>query len=107
MHCVDLGESFQTHIFLQNLASIQPRTTPVKLARGSPCTDPQGAHPRGAPASAEAERQRHARPRVHLRRRAGLLVLQLRGEDYSAAALSDATGLNAAYRRLGSEWLDS
>ena len=23
-HCVDLGESFQTHICLQNLASIQP-----------------------------------------------------------------------------------
>ena len=33
MHCVDLGESFQTHIFLQNLASIQPRTSPVKFAR--------------------------------------------------------------------------
>ena len=35
MHCVDLGESFQTHIFLQNLASIQPRTSPVKFARPS------------------------------------------------------------------------
>ena len=33
VHCVDLGESFQTHIFLQNLASTQPRTSPVKLAR--------------------------------------------------------------------------
>ena len=32
MHCVDLGESFQTHIFLQNLASIQPRTSPLKFA---------------------------------------------------------------------------
>ena len=32
VHCVDLGESFQTHIFLQNLASIQPRTSPVKFA---------------------------------------------------------------------------
>ena len=30
MHCVDLGESFQTHIYLQNLASIQPRTSPLK-----------------------------------------------------------------------------
>ena len=29
VHCVDLDESFQTHIFLQNLASIQPRTSPV------------------------------------------------------------------------------
>ena len=42
VHCVDLGESFQTHIFLQNLASIQPRTSPFKFAR-SPRTDPPGA----------------------------------------------------------------
>ena len=35
VHCVDLGESFQTHIYLQNLASIQPRTSPVKFARPS------------------------------------------------------------------------
>ena len=35
VHCVDLGESFQTHIFLQNLVSIQPRTSPVKFARSS------------------------------------------------------------------------
>ena len=33
--CVDLGESIQTHIFLQKLASIQPRTSPVKFARPS------------------------------------------------------------------------
>ena len=31
MHCVDLGESFPTSIYLQNLASIQPRTSPVKF----------------------------------------------------------------------------
>ena len=30
-HCVDLGESFQTHIYLPNLASIQPRTSPLNL----------------------------------------------------------------------------
>ena len=41
VHCVDLGESFPTSIYLQNLASIQPRTSPVKFAR-SPCTDPPG-----------------------------------------------------------------
>ena len=35
VHCVDLGESFPTHIYLQNLASIQPRTSPVKFARPS------------------------------------------------------------------------
>ena len=27
VHCVDLGESFQTYIYLQNVASIQPRTS--------------------------------------------------------------------------------
>ena len=32
MHCVDLGESFQTHIYLQNFASIQPRTSPLTFA---------------------------------------------------------------------------
>ena len=32
VHCVDLGESFPTRIYLQNLASIQPRTSPVKFA---------------------------------------------------------------------------
>ena len=30
MHCIDLGESFQTHIYLQHLDSIQPRTSPSK-----------------------------------------------------------------------------
>ena len=39
---MDLGESFQTHIYLQNLASIQPRTSLVKFAR-SPPTDRPGA----------------------------------------------------------------
>ena len=35
MHCVDLGESFPTHIYLQNFASIPPRTSPLKFARSS------------------------------------------------------------------------
>ena len=35
VHCVHLGESFQTHIYLQNLALIQPRTSPVKAARST------------------------------------------------------------------------
>ena len=39
VQCVDLGESFPTSIYLQNLASIQPRTSLVKFAR-SPRTDP-------------------------------------------------------------------
>ena len=41
MHCVDLGESFPTSIYLQILASIQPITSLVKCAR-SPRTDPPG-----------------------------------------------------------------
>ena len=41
MHCVDLGESFPTHIFLHNLASILLRTSPVKFAC-SPRTDSPG-----------------------------------------------------------------
>ena len=35
VHCVDLGESFQTHIFLQILASIQPITSTAKSGRFS------------------------------------------------------------------------
>ena len=31
MHCVDLGESFPTRIYLQKSASIQPRTSPWKF----------------------------------------------------------------------------
>ena len=42
VHCVDLGESFPTSIYLQNLASIQPRASLVKFAR-SPRTDPPGS----------------------------------------------------------------
>ena len=33
VQCVDLGESFPTHIYLQKLASIRPRTSPPKFAR--------------------------------------------------------------------------
>ena len=35
VHCVDLGESFPTSIYLQKSASIQPRTSPVKFASSS------------------------------------------------------------------------
>ena len=34
VHCVDLGESFPTNIYLQNLASIQPRTSLLKFDGG-------------------------------------------------------------------------
>ena len=33
VHCGDLGESFQTYIYLQNLPSIQPRTSPRKVCK--------------------------------------------------------------------------
>ena len=33
VHCVDLDESFPTSIYLQNLASIQPRTSPKKFGK--------------------------------------------------------------------------
>ena len=49
VHCVDLGESFQTHVYLQNFASIQPRTSPVKFAR------PSNAAASGPPARAGAK----------------------------------------------------
>ena len=41
VNLVDLVKSFPTNIYLQNLASIQPRTSFVKFAR-SPRTDPPG-----------------------------------------------------------------
>ena len=33
VHCVDLGESFPTSIYLQKLASIQPRTSHVNSSQ--------------------------------------------------------------------------
>ena len=55
VHCVDLGESFQTHIYLQNLASIQPRTSPVKSARSSLFVGAAGGGhaPHGSPAASQ------------------------------------------------------
>ena len=61
VHCVDLGESFPTHIFLQNLASIQPRTSLVKFAR-SPRTDPPGVHA-GNGARVQDRQQSDVQPR--------------------------------------------
>ena len=43
VHCVDLGESFQTHIYLKILASIQPRTSPVKFAASRDARAESGA----------------------------------------------------------------
>ena len=62
VHCVDLGESFQTHIYLQNLASIQPRTSPLKFV-GSPLLPGPSRQLRekGGP---RTERLRGRRPRM-------------------------------------------
>ena len=38
MLCVDLGESFLTHIYLQKLVSTQPRTSPLKILADTPST---------------------------------------------------------------------
>ena len=58
VHCVDLGESFQTHIYLQNLASIQPRTSPLsiylsRIGRGAATAD--GVEPERGVIWAEVE----------------------------------------------------
>ena len=56
MLCVDLGESFPTQIYLQNLASIQPTTNPVKLARSRTGAQVYGAVKRILAAGAHARR---------------------------------------------------
>ena len=82
MHCVDLGESFQSHIYLQNLASIQPRTSPVKFAasRDDSCRSSEraGTAPRatalntspcGAPSSTSRDKLTGIKdPRLYLLR---------------------------------------
>ena len=64
VHFVDLGESFQTHIFLQNFSSIQPRTSPLKFARSLAMQQPlvERAHPTAAdwgPEPRQADRAEH------------------------------------------------
>ena len=45
VHCVDLGESFPTNIYLQNLASIQPRTSPTETIPDTPIPTPPPLKP--------------------------------------------------------------
>ena len=41
---VDLGESFQTRIHVQNLALVEPRTNPLKFARSpNECSSPRSS----------------------------------------------------------------
>ena len=78
MYCVDLGESFQTHIYFQNVASIQPRSSPVN-----------------EPADIQAGTNEPSRDLVSIR--ASLEVVQLRHEELGASALV----LRAALRLPG------
>ena len=75
VHCVDLDESFRTHIYLQNLASIQPRTSPVKFvgSRGSDLVRGVGA---GRSSSrAEEVRGTKTNVNVHLKDKTGQTAL--------------------------------
>ena len=67
VHCVDLGESFQKHIYLQNFVLIQPRTSLVKFAASRDvCLSP------GAPRRSRALRGRSpSRSRSRSRSRSG------------------------------------
>ena len=67
VHCVDLGESFRTHFYLQNLVSIQPKTSPVKFARSTP--------PGWKPGMSSARSSCPVSQRVHLTRRTKLVQL--------------------------------
>ena len=81
VHCVDLGESFPTSIYLHKSASIQPRTSPSKfggkfnsilirlLGRGGLGAAARGRAGRGPP------------PRGALRRPAGGLAPGGRAEE--------------------------
>ena len=71
VHCVDLGESFQTHIYLQNFVSIQPRTNPLKLALPDP---------RALPAARAVRRARPLAPEPRGARRASAREEGLAGE---------------------------
>ena len=60
-HCVDLDESFQALVYLQNVASIQPRTSLVKFAASR---DGCGKRLRGAQPSAMALLEPQLRKRL-------------------------------------------
>ena len=64
VHSVDLGESFPTHIYLQNFVSMQPRTSPLKSwPRRCRASRRAVARP-GGPARADCPRSNRALPRI-------------------------------------------
>ena len=79
MHCVDLGESFQTHIFLQIVASIPPRTSPVKFARSLAMQQPASAAVVGSADRRGAGRPERRQPRATRRGRGRAVLRQPAG----------------------------
>ena len=106
MHCVDLGESFQTHIYLQSLASIQPRTSPVKfLDNGCVAT----VHALSAPARGGGRPSAHPLKEI-LSRRPRLLGQKADTENFTQeshtenyAQKPDTENCDAQFERRGGE----
>ena len=71
VHCVDIGESFQTHIYFQNFVSIQRRTSPPKF----PIFAVNTRQPGGAPSPGVGRRPTWGVLRGVLRRRDGVFNL--------------------------------
>ena len=92
VHCEDLGESFPTSIFLQNFASIQPRTSPVKFEWFGP--SPSAHLSTKAPAARSGRRGRRGAER---RRRAAV-----RRRGVGEARPEEAGGVELRVRELWS-----
>ena len=63
VNLVDLFKSFPTRIYLQNLASIQPRRSPLKFARSSGAASPSRPAPEGPGADVHGRAPRRGRDR--------------------------------------------
>ena len=88
VNLVDLVKSFPTHIFLQNLASIQKRTSPTKFAHlaekseeGSISNLSTKVFGRRAARDASAPRTDHVHARPRAVRGAELLALTVPGKE--------------------------
>ena len=85
VNLVDLVKSFPTNIFLQNLASIQKRTSPIKFAHLAEKSE-KGSVPN---LSTKAEGQRRLRARLELYGDNPRLAAQLADTDEALAAASE------------------
>ena len=93
VHYVDLGESFPTSIYLQKLASIQPRTSLVKFAR-SPSTDPPGPRDPIFPLPAKLRERQHARVSIRDRLIRHYFPLGLRLSRHSPVVTQNGSLMN-------------